>query len=118
MRSPIGLVVNLGWGLALTVLACLTFISVYSAGSHASAEQLVIHTHQVLASLDGVLAAVNRAESSHADFILTGNDHFRELYRAGIETIGQRLSLVQERIADNPDQLERLKKLNRLVSEK
>jgi PAS domain S-box-containing protein len=117
MRSPIGLVVNLGWGLALAVLAGLAVVSYYSSGNQKAAEDLVIHTHQVLGSLDSVLAAVNRAESSHADYILTGNDHFRELYQAASENIGLRLKIV-EQTADSPQQQEGLKKLRGLVSEK
>jgi PAS domain S-box-containing protein len=101
--------------LALFVVGALTYRSmVESSGSG----PWVRHTDQVLEKLQDLLAAIQTVESSARGYLLTGDESFLEVYRAGIAKTEKDQTIVRNLTADNAGQQRRLDALAMLAAQK
>ncbi len=81
-------------------------------------EQRVRHTHEVLESLQGLLAATQSVESSARGFALTGEASYLTTFQSGVERSSQDADNVRRLVADNPGQQRHLAALGSLVEQK
>ncbi len=81
-------------------------------------EQRVRHTHEVLESLQGLLAATQSVESSARGFALTGEASYLPTFQSGVERSSQDADDVRRLVADNPGQKRHLAALGSLVEQK
>jgi PAS domain S-box-containing protein len=78
----------------------------------------VVHAHEVVENLGGVLSALKDAETGQRGFILTGQDRYLEPYNQGIGEIQDRLAKLTDLTVDNPEQQAAVVRLKSLVSMK
>jgi signal transduction histidine kinase/FixJ family two-component response regulator len=76
------------------------------------------HTHEVMASIQGLQLRLREAESGQRGYLLTGNDAYLAPYDAAIGNIGILEGELQRLTADNRDQQQRLRALAPLVQHK
>ena len=69
---------------------------------------LVDHTHEVLQNLEGIVSQLKDAETGQRGFVITGEDHYLEPYRAGLEGVEDAVAAVGNLTLDNPSQQRRL----------
>src|SRR5262249_16023311 len=99
----------------------LLFLSINAVVSQRSTrrliqnEQLVAHTHEVLANLDQTLALLTEAESGQRGFILTGDEIYLANYNEDLRQIPSQLQELKQLTADNPNQQQQLARLQEEV---
>ncbi|UXH77350.1 CHASE3 domain-containing protein [Roseateles amylovorans] len=104
------------FGRKLTVGFALSFLLLLLIGglSYRGVEFLtrtsyeVTHTHQALATIDGLLSAMKDAETGQRGFLLTGDDSYLEPYRSAVTEVPRMIVQLRALIRDNPSQQSRL----------
>lgn len=76
------------------------------------------HTHQVVEEIDGMMWALQDAETGMRGYVIPGEDDFLARYSAALNQIQPRFDKVRELTRDNPRQQERLKQLAPSIEEK
>src|SRR5579864_2342137 len=97
-----------GFGFALAILLCVSFLSYRSVEQGNNDRRWVMHTHQVLEALDAVLANILDVESGVRGYVLLGDKSFLGAYSAALTQVGQNVKKVRELTVDNPVQQESL----------
>ena len=110
MNRGTGLLV-VGAVLAISLLAVDVFVTVVNTRRLRRDDAWVAHSHEVMLGVEQVLTMTKDAESGQRGFLITGNPLYLEPYHAAVETLHARLDAVEELVADNPTQLERLARL-------
>jgi len=100
--------------LALLVTGAVSYRSIVESSE---SNLWVHHTEQVLEKLQDLLAAMQTSESNTRGYLLTGDESFLELYRAGIATTGKNLTMLRNLTTDNAGQQRRLDALSTLASQ-
>jgi signal transduction histidine kinase len=97
---------------AALMLAGAGALTFYAVRTQAATAGWVAHTHEVIARLEGVLSAVNAAESAQRAYLLTGEE--TQLAESGAAQTRARseLQTVARLTADNPLQQQRLPALD------
>ncbi|MDR3461283.1 MAG: response regulator [Beijerinckiaceae bacterium] len=70
--------------------------------------QMIVHSHQVIAILDGLLSTVKDAETGQRGYLLTDNERYLEPYNAALLAIPSQLDQLAEFTRDNPNQRSRI----------
>ncbi len=70
--------------------------------------QMVVHSHQVIITLDGLLSTVRDAETGQRGFLLTDNEHYLEPYNAALLTATSQLDELSQLTRANPQQQDRI----------
>ena len=104
---------------------CSAILTILLAGAFAyrslvltsESEQLVQHTHDVLAKLEDCLLSVEGLGTSFRGFLLTGNDTSLTAFQDQIAELGQNESAVQSMTADNSNQQRRIEELRGLTDQ-
>ncbi len=78
----------------------------------------VVHTHEVLMSLNQLLSTTQDAETGQRGYLLTGNDRYLEPYNLALAATASRLDTVAALTADNPVQQANLDQVRRHVDAK
>jgi PAS domain S-box-containing protein len=81
-------------------------------------EQLVAHTHEVLANLDQTLAMLTEAESGQRGFILTGNEVYLANYKEDLHRLPEQVEKLKRLTADNPSQQRRVVRLEEEINQR
>jgi signal transduction histidine kinase/ActR/RegA family two-component response regulator len=103
-------------GLALVILAGGG--AVYMALRTADADRLVAHTFEVRQDARRLLSDLQDAETGQRGFLLTANDAYLEPLNRAVTSEPTGLARLRELTSDNPEQQERLKKLEPLIATK
>lgn len=109
-RAGLGLLLVL---VAFVVSAVLAYRNIQAV---AQKEELVVHTHEVLDTLNAVLRQVINAETGQRGFIITNDPAYLEPYHdavAGLEPLRERL---RKLVKDSPEQTERLQRVEQSVA--
>jgi len=77
----------------------------------------VDHTHKVLEQAALILAHAVDMETGMRGFLLAGDEEFLEPYNKGKKAFHQDIHKLQKTVSDNPIQVERLKKAEKLVDD-
>jgi methyl-accepting chemotaxis protein len=106
-----------GFGL---LVALLMFLQANSFLNFSKLEQVVglnTHTYEVLNEVAGMLESLINIETGERGFALTGNEASLEPLKQGKETFKSHHDKAKSLTSDNPDQQDRLRKLEALQSE-
>ncbi len=117
-RIPIRARITLAVALALAVLGAVALVSYRSVGILVDTSAWVGHTHEVLATLESLLGGVITAETGVRGYVLTGEERFLGTYWSGMQRAESSLAALRRLTADNPEQQERLARLEPLVAER
>ena len=107
----IGTRLYLGFGAVVAILVLLVSLAYGNFARLGNANDLNIHTYQVLAEVDAALSALVDIETGERGFALTGKDDSLEPYNAGKEAFRAHLEAARRLTADNPRQQDRLQRL-------
>ncbi|MBW4612589.1 MAG: PAS domain S-box protein [Desmonostoc vinosum HA7617-LM4] len=104
-----------GFSLALVLLCSAGAVSYLSIQRLAQEKQWVIHTHQVLESLDHMYIGLSNAESAQSSYILTGKLNHQRIYFEGKQKVYQEIQALRTLTIDNYHQQNRLNTLQPLI---
>lgn len=111
---PIGARLGLGFGV-LTMLIVLIAGAVWvQYGQVRDAQAMNKHSYQVIEELEKQMIALLEIESSQRGFLLTGNSSFLQPYQRAQDTFLNRNDDLQEQVASNPRQAERLEEMEKV----
>jgi len=116
LASDVGIVI----GLIVVVLFFLGtgFISYLNTRTLLEDNKLVIHTHDVISTLDDILSISKDAEPGQRGFLLTGNDSYLGPYNTATAQVKERIDALEDLVRDNPNQAPRVKVLRAHVQNK
>jgi PAS domain S-box-containing protein len=117
-KSVLSRRLQLAFGSAILALLVVGAISYRGIVESRESDRWVRHTHEVLENLQDLLAAMQTVESNARGYLLTGNESFLEVYRAGIVRTGKDQTIVGELTVDNAEQQRRLDALETLAAQK
>jgi PAS domain S-box-containing protein len=98
----------IGFVLLWLVLAGSAALSYWQTSQLVSSQELIDHTHRVLAGLQAILGALTEAETAQRGFIITGDQSHLEQYRAAATNLPRAIQTVRTLTADNAAQQTRL----------
>jgi signal transduction histidine kinase/CheY-like chemotaxis protein/CHASE3 domain sensor protein len=106
-----------GLATALVAVAVVAFLTLESLRVRGETAELVTHTHEVLQQLREVIGGLTQAETGERGFLLTGDEQYLASYNAAISDIPGLLGRLQDQVADNPRQVQRVSALEKMTSE-
>jgi PAS domain S-box-containing protein len=109
---------QLTFGSAVLTLLVVGAVSYRSMLESSESGRWVQHTDKVLEKLQDLLAAMQTVESNTRGYLLTGDESFLKVYRAGIAKTEEDQTIVRNLTADNAKQQRRLDALAPLAAEK
>ena len=107
-----------GFAVLFAILVSIGIISYVMSDRFATSEEMVIHTHEVIAELKSASGDVTDAEDSRRGFVLTGDSTLLIDYDDAVRRVPQRLKRLDELTHDNSAQQQRLAQLGPLVTER
>jgi methyl-accepting chemotaxis protein len=118
MKFSIGLKLWAGFISILLVLLVVGAISYQSIVKLMTAAEWRAHTYQVLDKNSDLLSSLKDAETGQRGYLLTGEDHYLDPYRAALNNIDGNFQALRKLTADNQAQQRRLETLWPLITEK
>src|SRR5271154_2775717 len=109
---------QLAFGSAVLALLVVGTVSYRSLVASSESDLWVRHTEQVLEKLQDLLAAMQTVESNARGYLLTDDESFLEVYRAGMAETEKDQLILRDLTADNPGQQRRLAILATLEARK
>jgi PAS domain S-box-containing protein len=104
-----------GFALALAFLVLIGAVAYMSILRARADATWVTHTHDVITSLDQVLATVTDAESGQRGYVVTGNDAYLGPYEQALQVREAQLRKLRDLVKDNAEQRERVAQLEPLL---
>lgn len=101
---------------ALFILVCIGTLSYWSEVRNARDREWVTHTLHVVEKLQALRIDITQCETGQRGFMLTGQDSYLELYRAGVDQVRQDMKELPDLTADNPREREGIKLLDPLIA--
>jgi diguanylate cyclase (GGDEF)-like protein/PAS domain S-box-containing protein len=117
-RAIARLKVQFAFGVAILALVAVGTISYRAIIASSESDRWVMHTYEVLANLNEMLAATDSLESSDRGFASTGDESYLQSYRLDIADATKAERAVRDLTVDNPAQQRRIPSLERLLAEK
>ncbi|RYY47913.1 MAG: response regulator [Chitinophagaceae bacterium] len=114
MRASLKRNLLLGFGISLLILIISSVASYMSIQNLLESSNLVRHTNLVVDKLEESISTAKDAETGQRGFLLTGQSEFLDPYIGSSEKVGKIVSDLRPMLADNPDQLRRLTKLDEI----
>jgi len=108
----------LGFAFALACLAVVGVVSYLSVVRLKESAAWVEHTHEVLSSLELLLAAATDSETAERGYVITGDQSYLEPYRQAAAVVDAQTRHLRELTADNRAQQQRLDSAAVLVDER
>ena len=100
------------------IVACIGALSFWSEVRNERDREWVTHTLLVVEKLQAVRIDITKAETGQRGYMLTGQDRYLTLYRAGVEQVWEDLKELPDLTADNSVERDAIKRLNSLVAER
>ncbi len=107
-----------GFSLALLVLFGVGTVSYLSIQRLTAEKRWVVHTHEVIETLDHVRIGLSNAEGARSSYLLTKNTIDREIYQGEKQKVYEVLKVIRQLIGDNSSQQGRLDRLEPLIAQK
>ncbi len=117
-KEGVGLGATLGFSLALLALLVSGALSYYNISRIARNEALVVHTHEVLDQLAGILEGMSEAESNQRSYLVTFDTSYLGPQRSAVGRALAHLEQLKALTSDNLPQQARLRKLAPLVQDR
>src|ERR1019366_1385656 len=95
---------------ALGVIAAVLFFLISGAVSYSTVQVLktdnekIVHSHEVITSLDTLLSAMQDAETGQRGYLLTGNEKYLQPYEDALSKVNSELSAIATLTQDNNNQ--------------
>ncbi len=118
MKWTVGTKIGGGYGLAILILVIIGVATYLSTASYIKNSELVVHTHEVLATQDNLLSTLVTAVSAERGYLLTGEEIYLDPYTNAAKTIDLEMKHLRKLTADNKAQQLRLDRLDPLIAEK
>ena len=80
--------------------------------------EAIVHSHEVIITLDELLSSTQDAETGQRGFLLTNNERYLDPYNTALDTIPAKIQEIGELTSDNPAQVRRLPILKQHVDAK
>ncbi|KST68303.1 methyl-accepting chemotaxis protein [Mastigocoleus testarum] len=107
-----------GFGIIIVLTGITNFVSKSLNDSLSKANDWIIHTNNVTASLISIKKILIDAETGQRGFIITNRERYLEPYIQAKEDISEVIKTSKEKISDNPEQVNRLSKIEALADKK
>src|SRR5271155_1520263 len=117
-KSALGRKLQLAFGSAVLALLVVGVVNYRSMVESGNSDLWVRHTDEVLEKLQELLAAMETAESNARGYLLTRDESFLLVYRAGVSNTEKNLTTLRGLTADNALQQGRLDALATLTTRK
>lgn len=117
-RLRIGTKIGATFGIGLAVFAAIGIISYRGTRQLIETSASVAHTYRVLNELDGIYSLIKDAESAVRGYLLRPDLQSLGPYNTARSTIDQRMTAIEQIIADNPAQQRSLERLKPLVAQR
>jgi methyl-accepting chemotaxis protein len=101
----------LGFGAVVALLVLLVSLAYTNFGRLGNANDMNIHTYEVVDEVEGALTALVNIETGQRGFALTGKEASLEPYNSGKQAFLTHLAAARKLTSDNPRQQERLQRL-------
>ena len=118
MKVSIGNKLVLGFVFAVALLLGVSLLYYHTTTNLIATENWVAHTHDVIASLESGLAILTDAETQQRGYLLTGDEHFLKDCQIAQAQVGGWLNHIRTLTADNPEQHQRLARLEPLIAQR
>ncbi|HEY5806964.1 MAG TPA: response regulator [Povalibacter sp.] len=102
-------------GLAMLLIGIVTYLSLRS---RSESREKVAHTLEVVGKLQQLQARAIDAETGQRGYLLTGEGTYLQPYVAATSELGNDLAGLRQVVADNPEQLQRLRGLSGMIEGK
>ncbi len=100
----------------LFTMACIGVLSFWSEVRGEKDRAWVRHTYLVVEKLQAVRIDITQAETGQRGFMLTGQQRYLKLYRAGVSQVREDVKELPDLIADNPTERESIQRLDPLIA--
>ncbi len=103
---------------ALIILICIGALSFLSESRNEDDRKWVAHTLLVVEKLQAVPIDITQAETGQRGYLLSGQDRYLELYRAGDEKLGQDTKALWDLTSGNHGEREAIQRLESLIADR
>ncbi|WCK27404.1 response regulator [Agrobacterium pusense] len=109
---------------ALSLAGAIVFFLITGAFAYINLKTLrenteaIVHSHEVIITLDELLSSTQDAETGQRGFLLTNNERYLDPYNTALDTIPAKIQEIGELTSDNPAQVRRLPILKQHVDAK
>jgi methyl-accepting chemotaxis protein len=110
-----GMKVAAGFVVSTLIMITVAMVGFLNADRLIENDRLVAHTHEVIGTLEDLLARIVDAETGQRGYVITGNDTYLEPYRAALGEIRKTFDTVRRLTADNPNQQRRLDLMSPII---
>lgn len=104
--------------LSVALLALVLWMAHLSLREVQETSDLSHNTQEVRVALEAVSESLLKMETGQRGFLLTGQDAYLEPYRTGVASLDPQLQHLEQLIADNDQQTQRLSALRELVAKR
>ena len=101
---------------ALLMVVCIGALSYWSEVRNDRDRGWVTRTLHVVEKLQALRIDITQCETGQRGYMLTGQDRYLELYRAGVDQVRQDMKELPDLTADNPREREAIKQLDPLIA--
>ena len=108
----------LGFAASVLALAGVGGLSYHTTTRLIATERQVSHSWEVMTALEAGVALLTDAETAQRGFLLTGDEQFLKDCQVAQSQIGGWLGALRKLIADNPEQRQRLGRLEPLIAQR
>ena len=110
--------VSTGFSLAVFLIFSVSLAVYFNFFEMKKQREQVVHTYEVILTLDNILSDLKDIQSSVRGYAITGTQNYLTPYFLSVPKVEDDVKKLALLISDNPNQTERLVKLNSLVSER
>ncbi len=99
-----------------TLAVIILIVALYFASQYS--QKWIIHTNQVKSDIQSLSETLVRAESKLRGYLISRDPEYRIDYKVEVAKLGNKLSALESKIADNPSQFNNFKKYQALIDER
>ncbi len=107
-----------GFGLSLLLMSVVSLISYQNATQLIASSNKVKETNEVMKNVTDIFATLTDAEAGRRGYILYGEESELKRYDLAMEIVETKVKKLQQQLADDPYQQQKLTKLKILIAER
>ncbi len=118
MKASVENKILAGFVASVAALMVIGWLAYRTTNQFIATDRLVAHTHEVIATLESGLAVLTDAEAKQRAFLLTGDEQFLKDSQTAQAQINEWIGKVRMLTVDNPEQQQRLVRLESVISQR
>ncbi|BAY77558.1 multi-sensor signal transduction histidine kinase [Nostoc linckia NIES-25] len=118
MSKVSGKFVSSGFSLALLLISCVGITSYLCIQSLTAEKQWVVHTQQIIESIDHLRIHLGNVERAQSNYIFTENIGYQKIYKKQKQKVYKLLKTIRSLNSDNFNQQKQLDTLEALIAKK